>query len=169
MGSCSQVRNKEKPRATNWLPNGPPGRNARQKTQQAGQLANVAIERIVGIQGVNQATLPDLPVTLHIRAPQISGRIGHLLAAFTGCHHPQIQQFFERVVDQVRVFHVHDEANISQALVTRPVRHMVQHQHVQRRQVFQPGCTHTVRNPAVKCITRHDQAKLKLTHLGAAR
>jgi hypothetical protein len=99
--------------------------------------------------------------------PELGGGIGHLLAVLAAHHHAEVQQFLERIVDQVRVFHVHDEADVGQALVARPVRDVVQHQHVQRREVFQSGRTHAVRDPAVKGVARDDQAELELAQFGA--
>ena len=87
--------------------------NAGQQAQQAGEFTDVAVERVVGIERINQARFPYLAVTLDKLAAQLSGCISHLLAVFLRGQHAQTLQFFERVVDQVGVFHVHDEADVS--------------------------------------------------------
>ena len=142
--------------------------NAREQAQQAGQLADVFVECVVSVQGVDQTRLADSAVAVHIVTPGIGGCIGHVFAAFAGDDHAQALQLFERVVDQVGVFHVHDEADIGQPLVAGAVGDVVQHQHIQRHQVLQPGCTHAMHHPAVKRVAGHDQAELELAHFGTA-
>ena len=56
---------------------------------------------------------------------------------------------------------------VGQALVACAVRDMVQHHHVERRQVFESRGRHAVHHPAVECIARHDEAKLEFAHLCA--
>ena len=53
--------------------------------------------------------------------------------------------------------------------IKRAVRDVVQHHHIERRQVLEARRRHAVHHPAVKRIARHDEAKLELAHLCALR
>ena len=141
--------------------------HAREHAQQSGQFANVTVQAIVGFQGVNQAALTDVTVALHISTPCVGRRIGDLFAMLLRHHHTQTLQLLQGVIHQMRVFDVHDETDVGQALVTRTVRDVVQHQHIERRQILQARRRHAVDDPAVKRVARHDQAELELAHLGA--
>ena len=140
-----------------------------QHAQQPGQIANVFVQTIIRLQGVDQTALTDFSVALHRIAAAVGGGLSPIFTTFVRGHDAQTLQFFQGIVDQVGVLNVHDETNVGQALVARAVADMVQHQNIQGRQIFQPRSRHAVHDPSVKGIARHDQAKLKLAHFGTLR
>jgi hypothetical protein len=53
--------------------------------------------------------------------------------------------------------------------LSRAVRHMVQHQHIEGGQVLESGRRHAVHHPALEGVAGNDQAELELAELGTLR
>ena len=141
--------------------------DAGQHAEQRGQFANLFVERRIGLERTDQATLADLAVALDVLSALIGGGVGHVLAVAAGLDLAEARELLQRVVDEVRVLDVHDEADVGEALVAGAVVHVVQHQHVERGQVAQAGRAHAVDDPARERIARDDQSVFELAQLGA--
>ena len=129
--------------------------------------------RLSGPAGDIINTFNDKPATLSLGTGELSPAVEQRLLGLaegtrTSFDLPAGEAFGERNADMQQWVARALLHKLGDPLEKYAVGDVVQHDHVQRRQVFQPGGTHAVRDPAVEGVARDDEAVFKLAHFGAA-
>ena len=140
-----------------------------------GELAR-QLAKAVGIhlakcgKGVDEAGLPNVPVTPDHRLAGITCLVEHFLALFLAGDKPCLDQLLQRVVHDMRVLDIQLETDIGQLLGAFPVVHRMKAHHVDHAKIGDPReigrrRRRSANSPQAKGVAGDDQSVFDLAQL----